>query len=85
MAHLADSNASMVLTPPTDGVLTVVLEGEFDLLSVEALRPTIESALALEASRVVVAELADVASAEAPGLTGNDGAGYLAAWLSGSL
>ena len=33
----------------------------------------------VQAGRIVVAQLADVAGAEAPGLTGNDGGGYLAA------
>ncbi len=39
----------------------------------------------VQAGRIVVAELADVAGAEAPGLTGNDGCGYLAAgaaWIA---
>ena len=35
----------------------------------------------VQAGRIVVAQLADVARADAPGLTGNDGGCYLAAGL----
>jgi hypothetical protein len=39
----------------------------------------------VQARRIVVAQLAHVASAQAPGLAGHNGGGYLAAGLHGSV
>ena len=44
----------MFVEPGADGTLHVVVKGELDLVAVEALKHTIDAALALEASRVLV-------------------------------
>ena len=57
----------MFVEPGADGTLHIVLRGELDILSVEALQPEIEAALAYEASLVVV-EAAELAYVDSSGL-----------------
>jgi anti-anti-sigma factor len=57
----------MFVEPGADGTLHIVLRGELDILSVEALQPEIAAALAYEASLVVV-DAAELTYVDSSGL-----------------